>query len=210
MALAGRNAALRATAAAATTSTNVACTATTGVAGSVQVTSTAQRHLDPSTSHSLYRIAAGSTTLESSTKYTLNYVQGVFQYKAGQTVSTGTYQADIRYLTASNVAGGREWQLTVESDMFETSEFGSSGWKTFQPNLNGANITISKYWTDSTFFDNLNTDQKFIAELVVNSANGWKYETFARISSDQISVGVDSLVNETINLVADGEVYFTT
>lgn len=210
MALAGRNAALRATAATATTSTNVSTIATTGLAGTVQISSTAQRHLDPSTTHALYRIAAGSTTLESSTKYTINYVQGVFEYKADQTVSTGTYQADIRYLTASAVAGGREWQLNVESDMFETSEFGSSGWKEFQPNLNGANITIGKYWTDSTFFDFVNTDQKFLVELVVNSASGWKYETYARIASDQITTAVDSLVSETINLVADGQVYFTT
>jgi hypothetical protein len=210
MPLAGRSAALRATSVTPTSSTNVATTATTGLAGNVQVSSTAQRHLDPDGTHALYRIAAGSTTLESSTKYTVNYVQGKFEYKADQTVSTGTYQADIEYLTATSIAGGREWQVNIEADMFEVSEFGSAGWKEYLPNLNGATVTINRYWEDSTFFDYLTLDTKFLVELVVNSANGWKYESYARVQSDQINTSVDAIVGETINLQVDGQLYFTT
>lgn len=210
MPLSGRSAALRITGAVPTSSTNVSCTATTGAAGNVQITSTAQRFLNPSGTHALYRIAAGSTTLESSTKYTINYIQGKFEYAAGQTVSTGTYQADIEYLTASNVAGGREWSLNVDQDMFEITEFGSSGWKQYQPNLVGASASISRFWGDATFFDYLNTSQKFVVDLVINSVNADRYQAFAYVESDSITTPVDGLVNENVNLRIDGAVYYTT
>lgn len=210
MALSGRNAYLSITSAASVNSTNVACTASTGVAGSVQVTSTALRHLDPATTPSLFRVAAGSTTLESSTKYEVNYVQGVFQYKAGQTVSTGTYNADIDYFTVSSVAGGREWQLNVEQEAFEVTEFGSAGWKQFQPNLNGATVTINRYWNDSDFFDRLNTSSLFLLELGVDATNRWKYEAYGYMTQDQINTSVDALVNESASVNVSGALYFST
>lgn len=213
MPLAGRSAALKATALTGTTSTGVACTRSTGAGtanGYVQVTNPALRHIEPDTTPALYLEApAGSTNLVSSTAYTVNYVQGKFEWKAGDP-STGTYTADYSYVTASNVAGGREWTLNVESEAFEVTEFGSGGWKEYQPNLNSAQITISKYWTDPTFFDYMSVDGKFLVELIVNSTQGWKYETYARVVSDQNGASVDSLVTEQINLVADGQVYFTT
>lgn len=210
MALAGRSAFLKITSAAPVSSTDVACTATTGLGGSVQVTSTALRHWDPASTPSLYRVAAGSTTLESSTKYTVNYVQGKFEYKADQTLSTGTYNADINYLTVSNIGGGREWQLNVEQEAFEVTEFGSSGWKQYQPNLNGATVQLSRYWQDSEFFDRLNTESLFLLELGVNSVNGWRYEGYGYVTSDQINTSVDSLVNETVSVNVSGQLYYST
>lgn len=211
MALSGREAALRITGATATSSTDVAATRSTGTAGTgyVQITSTAQRFLDPSTTHSLYRVAAGSTTLVASSDYTINHVQGKFQWKAGDP-STGTYNADIRYLTATSVAGGREWTLNVDQDMFEITEFGSSGWKQYQPNLVGATASINRFWNDSTFFDYLNTDQRFVVDLVINSAAANRYQAFGYVESDQINTPVDGLVGETVNVRIDGAVYYTT
>jgi hypothetical protein len=118
----------------------------------------------------LWRIAAGSTTLVAAADYTINHVQGIFNWVTGDP-STGTYQADIRYLTATNVAGGREWTLNVEQEAFEVTEFGSSGWRQFQPNMAGATVTIGRYWNDSTFVDLFVADNpQFLVELVVNSA----------------------------------------
>lgn len=204
MPLAGREAALRITSQAATTSTGVAATrASNGL--SVQITSTAFRHLDPDSTPVLYR----NSTAVSPTLYSVNFVQGKFVFTAAQ--STGTYTADIEYNTASSVAGGREWSLNVEQEAFEVTEFGSSGWRQFQPNLAGATATIARYWNDVNFFDVIIADNpKFVVELVVNSAQGWKYEGFARIAQDQINTAVDAIVNESINLTIDGELYFST
>src|SRR5690606_1660457 len=48
--------------------------------------------------------------------------------------------------TPALVGDLREWSLNVEADMFEISTFGSSGWKEFMPNLNGASGSVSGYW----------------------------------------------------------------
>jgi hypothetical protein len=212
MPIAGKDANLRIASGVATTSTNEAATRSTGVGtsnGYVQITSTAHRHFDPDSTPVLYRIAAGSTTLVTATDYNVNPVQGRFDWVTGDP-STGTYQADIQWLTVSQVSGGREWTLNVETDMFEVSEFGSAGWKQFQPNLNGAQASINKYWTDPTFYDLFNTESKFVVELVTDATNGWRYEGFVRITSDQVQTPTDGLVGESINLVFDGPVYFST
>lgn len=208
MPLAGRAAALKATSLTATTSTGVACTRSTGAGsanGHVQITNTATRHIEPDSTPVLYL----NSTAVSSTAYTVNYVQGKFEWRSGDPAS-GTYTADIEYVTASAVAGGREWTLNVEQDAFEVTEFGSGGWKEYQPNMAGAQISMTRYWNDATFFDYLNVGAKFLVELIVNSTQGWKYETYARVVSDQNGASVDSLVTEQINLVADGQVYFST
>lgn len=210
MPLAGRNADINITSVTATTSTGEAATASTGTASArpfVQVNSTARRMWNPDSTPVLYL----NSTAVSSTAYTVNYVQGKFVASSTTDFTAGTYTADIEYLTASRVAGGREWQLSVETEAFEVSEFGSSGWREFQPNLSGASITMSRYWNDSDFFDLINSGNAlFLVDLVVNSANGWRYQTFARATSDQVNTSVDAIVNEQIQLQAHGQVYFTT
>lgn len=203
MPLAGRNAEVKATSLTATTSTgNAATLGGTGLF--VQIDSTSRRHWDPDGIPALYH----NSTAVSSTAYSVNNVQGRFEFTSTQ--PTGTYTIDANYLTASQVAGGREWGLSVEADMFEVSTFGSSGWKQFQPNLNGGTVSIGKYWVDSTFIDYMNVDGKFIIELYPNLASGERYEGFARVVSDNPSASVDSIVGESINLVVDGKLYYTT
>lgn len=206
MPLAGKDANLRIASGTATTSTGVACSESTGTIGNgfVQIDSTAARHIVAESTPTLYL----NSTAVSSTNYTVNPVQGKFEWLSGDP-TTGTYTADIEYYTVSQVSGGREWQLNVETDMFEVSEFGSSGWKQFQPNLSGATATIGKYWVDETFFDLFNTESKFVVELMTDST-GLRYEGYVRIVSDQINTPTDGLVGESVNVQFDGPVYYST
>lgn len=210
MPLAGRNADVRITALTSTTSTGEAMTRSTGAGsftGRVAINDETKRHWDPDSTPVLYL----NSTAVSSTAYTVNSVQGVFQWRTGDP-STGTYTADVEYLATSQVASGREWQLNIEADMFEVSTFGSSGWKEFQPNLNGATVSIGKYWTDGTFMDYLAADNaRFVVEMVPLNASSTsaRYEGFARVVSDQPSASVDAIVGETINLVIDGQLFYT-
>ncbi len=221
MPLAGRDADVGVTALVATSSTDEPATRSTGpgasttIAGFVQITDASRRHFerDGGVDPVLFVEALGSTTLVPSSDYTVNSVQGIFTWKLGADPSTGVYTADIPFLTVSSVAGGREWGLTVEADMFEVSTFGSSGWKQFQPNLAGASVSIGRYWADSTFFDYMAVDALFVVELTPDSGDGStsaRYEGFARIGSDQTNAAVDAIVGETINMVVDGQLYFTT
>ena len=212
MPLAGRNANLRATSLTTTLSTNSAATRSTGVGaanGSVQINDVTRRYWDDSSTAfpKLFRAALGSTAQIPTTDYYVNYIEGKFLWRTGDP-STGVYTVDTNYFTATQVAGGREWTINTEVELFEISEFGSSGWRTFQPNLTGAQATIGRYWSDSLFFDRVALSSKFVAEFVVNGT--WKYAGFVRVTSDQVGTAVDSIVGETINLQVDGPLYFTT
>lgn len=212
MPLAGRHAALKITSVTATSSTNQAATRSTGVGsetGYVQINDATRRHLHPDLTHTLWRIAGGSTTQVSSTAFTINHVQGKFQWVTGDP-STGTYQADTKWLTTSNVGGGRSWELDIQADMFDVSEFGSSGWKRFMPNMTGATATIERFWSDSTIFDMANLSHRFIVEFIVNNAAGDKYEAFAYVTNNRPSAAVDQIVGEQITLSIDGQVHFST
>lgn len=207
MPLAGRNADVKVTSLTATTSTGEAATLS-GSGLVVSINDNTKRHWDPDsvTRPVLYL----NSTAVSSTAYTVNNVQGRFEFSSTQ--STGTYTADVEYLSVSSVAGGREWTLNVEADMFEVSTFGSGGWKQFQPNLNGASVSIGRYWNDSTFLDYLTVDNaRFVVELLPkNGSTEARYEGFARVVSDNPQASVDSIVSETINMEIDGQLYYTT
>jgi len=208
MPLSGRNAALKITGLAGVASTDNAATLS-GDFLTVSINSTLRKHWDPDQS------PEPSVWLNASTvgvgPYTVNYVQGQFEFTSTQN-SSGVWTIDTDYLTASAVAGGREWQLNVEQEAFEVTEFGSGGWKQFQPNFAGASVSISRYWNDSDMLDRLAStgDNRFVVELVVSSANGWRYEGFARVASDNPQAAVDAIVSESANFVIDGELYFTT
>jgi hypothetical protein len=206
MALAGRKANVKITSSTSVTSTGEAASlAADGL--SVQVDASSARHWDPASTG--YPILYLNSTAVSSTAYTVNYVQGKAEFSSTQ--STGTYTLDVDYLTASAVAGGREWNLNATNDMFEVTEFGSSGWKQFLPNMSGATVTVGRYWSDSNFYDLLNNDnQKFLLELIVSLTAGWKYEGYGYVTNDAITTPTDAIVEESVDFTVDGQLYFTT
>ena len=206
MALAGRSAAVKITSSTSVTSTGEAATLAADFK-SVQIDASSARHWDPASTG--YPILYLNSTAVSSTAYATNYVQGKCEFTSTQ--STGTYTVDVDYLTATAVGGGHEWALNATADMFEVTEFGSSGWKQYLPDMTGATVTIGRYWGDATFYDLLNNDnQKFLVELLVSSTGGWKYEGYGYITQDAINTPTDNIVGESIDFTVDGSLYFTT
>ena len=120
--------------------------------------------------------------------------------------------------TPALVGDLREWSLNVEADMFEVSTFGSSGWKQFQPNLNGASGTVSGYFNveGSTTMKALqthllsqSTDPAHIDLLVDNSgANGFSMDVW--VTSLSPGASVDAIVPFTANITAEGSVSYST
>ncbi len=207
MPLAGRAADVKVASLVATSSTDEVATLA-GDALSVSINNTARTHWNPD---GVVTVFANASTVGVG-PYSVNNVQGIVNFETTQN-SSAAWTLDVEYLTVASVAGGREWGLNVEADMFEVSTFGSSGWKQFQPNLNGAGVTIGRYWNDSTFIDYMTVDALFMVELTPNTVAGStsaRYEAFARVSADQHQASVDNIVTETINMVVDGALYYTT
>lgn len=120
--------------------------------------------------------------------------------------------------TPALVGDLREWSLNVEADMFEVSTFGSSGWKQFQPNLNGASGSISGYFNveGSTSMKSLqnhllsqSTDPAHIDLLVDNSGqNGFTMDVW--VTSLTPGASVDAIVPFSANITAEGAVAYST
>ena len=216
MALAGKNALIKIASPSATTVAGGAMTANSSL--EYEVTTAAQRHWDIDIPPAVYE----NSTLTTQT-YDVNYVQGIITFPAGSTVTTPV-TADYSYVTAATVAGGREWSLDVGTDLFEVSEFSSStgtkGWKQYVPNVNGATVTVNRYWSDlaggSTgpqFIDHIIAESKLITELWVDGSTGTpsgKYEGYAYVTSDQVGAAVDSIVGESVELTINGQLYYST
>jgi hypothetical protein len=120
--------------------------------------------------------------------------------------------------TPALVGDLREWSINVEADMFEVSTFGSSGWKQFQPNLNGASGSVSGYWnveastTMKAMQSHLlsqSTDPATI-DLLVDSGELNGYTGSAWITSIQPGASVDAIVPFTANFQIDGAVSYST
>jgi hypothetical protein len=120
--------------------------------------------------------------------------------------------------TPTAVADLREWSLNVEADMFEVSTFGSSGWKRFQPNLTGAQGTISGYWNvqSSTSMKAIQTEiltlQTTPSEirLLVDNTNQNGYTGDVWVTGISPGAAVDAIVPFTANITIHGPVTYST
>lgn len=112
----------------------------------------------------------------------------------------------------------REWTLNVEADMFEVSTFGSSGWKEFMPNLNGASGQGSGYWnvqgstTMKAIQNHLLSQSTDPAEirLLVDAANGNGYTGDCWVTSIQPGASVDNIVPFNFSFTMHGAVTYST
>lgn len=219
-ALSGRSAKIRFTSVTGTNSTNNAATRSTGVGGDVgyvQINATARQHWDrDSTSFALYRqIGATSTSLVSTTEYTINYVQGKFEARTGD-LSTGTYTIDAPFLTNTYLTGGQSWTADVDNEMLETTSFatstGTTQWRTFIPGLSGASVSIERLNstgdTGPVFYDRLNLKNDLIVELVTEDFD--RFEGYGWVESGGWQTSIDGLTAEAVDITIDGRLYYTT
>lgn len=120
--------------------------------------------------------------------------------------------------TPALVGDLREWSLNVEADMFEISTFGSSGWKQFQPNLNGASGSVTGYWnveastTMKAMQDHLlsqSTDPATL-DLLVDNTNANGYTGSAWVTGISPGAAVDGIVPFSASITYDGAVSYST
>ncbi len=209
MALAGRLANVKITSTANAWSTGLAATLSTdGV--TLQLNDETKRHWDriTSTAPKVY----DDSTAATSTQFTVNTVQGIVSFTTPHTTSH-TYTIDALYKTATAVAGGREWQLSLDADLLEVSSFQSSGWRNYIKMMTGGTVTINSYWDDGTITDLLQISDEvgdIIVELLPGSTGTHRYEGWTKISSDSIATPTDGVVGESIELTIDGRLYWST
>ncbi len=219
--LSGKTAKIRFTSIVGTSSTDNLATRSTGVAiglshttvGFVQMDSTARRHWDRSSTAT--PILADAGTPVAATLYTVNPVQGKFEWVTGDP-PVGVYTIDCHFLTNTFLTGGQEWSVDVDPDMLETTSFststGNTQWRTFLPGLSEATASIERLVstgdTGPVFFDRLNLPSDLVIELVADDAV--RFEGYARVSGDGWNADIEGLTVESVDLQIDGPLYFST
>ena len=128
----------------------------------------------------------------------------------------GRFQFDVAG-TPTNVADLREWSLNIDRDLFEISTFGSSGWREFQQNLNGAQGSVSGYWNveSSSAMEAIQgniLDQEAAAtvEFWVDATENNGYTAEAFVTSLSPSAAVDGIVTFSADLTVTGAVSYST
>ena len=209
----GKVARIRATAAAATSSTdNAATLSTSGLVLSID--STAKRHWNRATSTHI--VILEGVTNRTTDIASVNYVQGQVTLDQARSTSA-TWTIDVEHLTSSYVGEGRQWQATVNTDILDQTAFstttGDVQWRTVKPGLSGGSVTIDRFWATSTgaaFFDRLATNQDTVIELWRDHATRNKLEGFAYVSGDDFTVPIDESAAEAVTLTLAGQLYHST
>ena len=128
----------------------------------------------------------------------------------------GKFQFDVAG-TPTNVADLREWSLNIDRDLFEISTFGSSGWREFQQNLNGAQASVSGYWNvesssamEAIQGNIIDQEAAATAQFYVDGSdsNGYTAEVF--VTSLSPAAAVDGIVAFSADMTITGAVSYST
>lgn len=163
------------------------------------ITNSAKRYWDPDTAVTVEVDGVAATT-----GFTLEVAGGVVVFAEDP---AGAVTVSGKYLTVEKAGGFYGWSLDQSADMAETTAFGDA-WKTYTSVLKEASGSAECYWGDERFFDLLGS--RVLLALYANDTAGslQRYEGFARITSDGVTVDTTDVIKETIEFQGDGPFYY--
>lgn len=150
----------------------------------------------------------GSTwSTASAGTYAIRYVTGQVVLSAPLTGTPGCRIQSGAYLPFSTFSNMKEWEITPQVDLLDSSTFGSQ-WKQYTPGLLGADIKLTQFYTDLTFANQVTSNTAFVVSCMTGRNSTERFEAFARLKSDDIKVAVNALEEESLTYSATGQVYY--
>lgn len=141
-------------------------------------------------------IIVEDSTVPTTEKFTINRLNGTVTFETA-TSRTITVTGDFVFLTT--VAEAKEWSFDGTSDLIDSTVFEKTE-REFTPALLAATATIGKFYTiDNFFFSMLFDGTTKVIELFADSA-GNPFIIFANVASDSLSIPIEALIEESINL----------
>lgn len=166
-----------------------------------------KRYWDNTVTFTVQTSTDGGTTWGAAGAYTIRYVTG--QIVLGVAL-TGTPACRIQsgaYLPFSTFSNMKEWEITPQVDLLDSSTFGSQ-WKQYTPGLLGADIKLTQFYTDLTFANQITSNTAFVVSCLTGRNSTERFEAYARLKSDDIKVAVNALEEESLTYSATGQVYY--
>jgi len=137
-------------------------------------------------------------------------VDGTITFAAAPGAGGNAITGDYDYYTVSEVAGFYDWHLTNEAAVLETTDFQSSGLRTYISSLTGWSATAAKHWLSATFIAACPPGTKLIVKLYADEGNTKRYEGWGIISGVNTDVAVDAVIEEPITIQGTGLLSFET
>jgi hypothetical protein len=130
-----------------------------------------------------------------------------------RTVQTGPITIEnAKYFTATPVAECKEWNLSIDQDMVDSTPMGAN-WKRSTPTLQSASGSLSKWFADDAFGASIRAGTMVGISLEVTTGAGGTHpqaaNIYAYLSSQAIKAAVDGMVEEDLDFQAIMDVGFT-
>jgi hypothetical protein len=164
-----------------------------------QITNAAKRYLDPATAVLVY-----VNNVLVTTGYTIEYAGGVVVF---ETDPANTVTVSGAYLQLEQVGGFFNWSLDISAEPLPTNAFGDS-WESCIMGIFGFSGSAEMYWGDERFFSLLGQRQLLVLYTDTTVGNEDRYECYAYISGDGVTVYMSDVVKETIKFKGDNGVYY--
>lgn len=166
-----------------------------------------KRYWDNTATFTVQTSTNGGSTWSAAGAYTIRYVTGQIVLSVALTGTPACRIQSGAYLPFSTFSNMKEWEITPQADLLDSSTFGTQ-WKQYTPGLLGADIKLTQFYTDLTFANQITSNTAFVVSCLTGRNSTERFEAFARLKSDDIKVAVNALEEESLNYSATGQVYY--
>lgn len=166
-----------------------------------------KRYWDNTATFTVQTSTDGGTTWSAAGAYTIRYVTGQIVLNVALTGTPACRIQSGAYLPFSTFSNMKEWEITPQVDLLDSSTFGSQ-WKQYTPGLLGADIKLTQFYTDLTFANQITSNTAFVVSCLTGRNSTERFEAYARLKSDDIKVAVNALEEESLTYSATGQVYY--
>jgi len=152
---------------------------------------------------------SGATWHTAAEAYTIQYPGGTVVFGSANP-SANLFRAHSgKYFTITTIGGAHEWDLTINADLYDATDFASAGWKTYIAGLKGGSGTIARYFIDAYFINLLLTGSvRGILALYVSTVSGARYEGYAYLNQLGQKTPVNGLVEDSMSFTIDRSLYY--
>ena len=169
------------------------------------VTNSAKRYLDPLTAVSL-KSSPDGVTWNPVQPNKFQYAGGVAVFDPGLAVGTQVRIASGAYYPVAPIAECKSWSIDVSVDLEDSTALGSD-WKQYTPVMSGWEGSLERFHQDSYFMDRIVAGLPVLLVLYVNEPGGLRYEGYANIAGLGTSVEATALVEDSVDVTGEGELY---
>ena len=173
------------------------------------IATSSKRYWDDGTTVVIQESQDSGSTWNAITPTSVQYPGGSINFAVARN-SAYQYRAHSgKYFTITTIGGAHEWDLTLNAELYDATDFASGGWKTFIAGLRSGSGSVQRYFIDAYFVTLLVSGAvRGIIALYVSTGTGARYEGYVFINQLAEKTPVNGLVEDTLTFTTDKTLYY--